>query len=208
MSREEIDAAIRRHADFELLYDKPYEDKQEGAGRRAVHGREPVAAPVAGVRRQRGRRAGAVEQAGRRRPAWRRRRSSRRSSTTCRRPASRTAGRHERLEFDIVEPYAGAVHPGGRRSARTRPTGAPKRVGISIGPQYGTVGPPFIKDAAREAIKGDGPRPAVRPRRSPSTRRCSAPSDDYVASDEGFARRRRAAARPDPGPARADERRP
>ncbi len=28
MSREEIDDAIRRHADFELLYDKPYEDKK------------------------------------------------------------------------------------------------------------------------------------------------------------------------------------
>ena len=28
MSREEIDAAIRRHADFEVLYDKPYEDKK------------------------------------------------------------------------------------------------------------------------------------------------------------------------------------
>jgi adenine-specific DNA-methyltransferase len=30
--------------------------------------------------------------------------------------------------------------------------GAPKRVGVTIGPQYGTVGPSFIKDAAREAI--------------------------------------------------------
>jgi hypothetical protein len=27
MTREEIDEAIKRHADFELLYDKPYEDK-------------------------------------------------------------------------------------------------------------------------------------------------------------------------------------
>ena len=33
------------------------------------------------------------------------------------------------------------------------PEGAPKRVGISIGPQYGTVSPPFVKDAAREATK-------------------------------------------------------
>lgn len=28
MGREEIDAAIRRHAEYELLYDKPYEDKR------------------------------------------------------------------------------------------------------------------------------------------------------------------------------------
>lgn len=27
MTREEIDAAIKRHADFETLYDRPYEDK-------------------------------------------------------------------------------------------------------------------------------------------------------------------------------------
>lgn len=29
MSRDEIDAAIRRHADFELLYDKPYQDRKK-----------------------------------------------------------------------------------------------------------------------------------------------------------------------------------
>ncbi len=29
MSRDEIDVAIKRHADFELLYDKPYEDKHK-----------------------------------------------------------------------------------------------------------------------------------------------------------------------------------
>ena len=29
MSREQIDAAIKRHADFELLYDKPFEDKKK-----------------------------------------------------------------------------------------------------------------------------------------------------------------------------------
>src|SRR5262249_49506556 len=31
------------------------------------------------------------------------------------------------------------------------PAGAPKRVGISIGPQYGTVSPTYVKNAAREA---------------------------------------------------------
>ncbi len=29
MSRDEIDAAIKRHAEFELLYDKPFEDKRK-----------------------------------------------------------------------------------------------------------------------------------------------------------------------------------
>ncbi|MDP9389471.1 MAG: hypothetical protein M3Q48_16540 [Actinomycetota bacterium] len=31
--------------------------------------------------------------------------------------------------------------------------GTPKRVGITMGPEYGTVGPSSIKDAAREANK-------------------------------------------------------
>ena len=51
MSREEIDAAIRRHADFELLYDKPYRGPEEGSGVRAVHGGEPVPTPFACIRR-------------------------------------------------------------------------------------------------------------------------------------------------------------
>jgi adenine-specific DNA-methyltransferase len=56
MSREAIDAAIRRHAGFEVLYDKPYEDTRKVRGRRPVHGGELVAAPVAGLRRERRRR--------------------------------------------------------------------------------------------------------------------------------------------------------
>lgn len=32
MSRKEIDEAIKRHADIEMLYDKPYEDKKEVRG--------------------------------------------------------------------------------------------------------------------------------------------------------------------------------
>ena len=46
--QKEIDASIAAKADFEYLYDKPYEDKQEGPRRRAVHRREPLAAPRAG----------------------------------------------------------------------------------------------------------------------------------------------------------------
>ena len=47
MTREEIDAAIARHADTEILYDQPYEDNKRVRVYRAVHRREPVAAPGA-----------------------------------------------------------------------------------------------------------------------------------------------------------------
>src|SRR5207245_5283564 len=68
----------------------------------------------------------------------------------------RTAGiqngrRNERLTFDTVEPYAASyIQAVGERDGAAD-DGVPRRVGITIGPQYGTVGPSFIKDAAREA---------------------------------------------------------
>src|SRR5439155_16425392 len=102
----------------------------------------------------------------------------------------RTAGiqngrKGERLTFDTVEPYAGSyIQAVGERA--DAPEGSPWRIGLTIGPQYGTVGPAFIKDAAREANRaGDldllcvlafAFDPAV-----------LGQSDEYVTSDEGFA---------------------
>ncbi len=153
MTREEIDAAIRRHAEFELLYDKPYEDKKKVrvAGPFTVESLSPHRS--LGVRRQRvgepARRRGRGRLTRRRRC----RRSSRRSWPTCRRPGSRTAARSERIE--LRQRSSPTPAPTSRRSATREDAeeGTPKRIGITIGPQYGTVGPAFIKDAAREAIK-------------------------------------------------------
>lgn len=60
--------------------------------------------------------------------------------------------RNERLDLDSVESYAGTYIQAvaAREGAEA---GTPRRIGITIGPQYGTVGPAFVKDAAREAIK-------------------------------------------------------
>lgn len=69
----------------------------------------------------------------------------------------RTAGiqngrKAERLEFDLVESYAGTpLQAVGIRDEA--PEGAPKRIGVSIGPQYGTVAPSFVRNAAREASR-------------------------------------------------------
>ena len=51
--QQSIDASIAAKAEFEYLYDKPYEDRQHRARGRAVHRREPVAAPHAGRGRAR-----------------------------------------------------------------------------------------------------------------------------------------------------------
>ena len=64
--------------------------------------------------------------------------------------------RAERLEFDLIEQHAGLhVQAVGSRDA-PGPDGV-SRAGICIGPQYGTVGAAFVKDAARGSCEGQGP---------------------------------------------------
>ena len=46
--QKEIDASIAAKAEFEYLYDKPYEDKKKRTRGWTVHGREPVTASRAG----------------------------------------------------------------------------------------------------------------------------------------------------------------
>jgi adenine-specific DNA-methyltransferase len=56
--------------------------------------------------------------------------------------------RNERIEFASVESYAGDYI----QAVGERPQNG-GRVGLSLGPQYGTVSPSFIKSGAREAIR-------------------------------------------------------
>ena len=158
MSRQAIDAAIRRHAEFELLYDKPCEDpkKVRVAGPFTVESLSPHRSlAFAGS---------AVDGTGARNTD-----AAALSSEPSNGDASfeqtilanlRSAGiqngrRNERLSFDTVEPYAGAhIQAVGEREEAAE--GTPRRVGITVGPQYGTVDGRFIKEAAREAIHADG----------------------------------------------------
>ncbi len=60
----------------------------------------------------------------------------------------------ERLKFDTLEPFAGEwLHASGEF---TDAHGDSKRVAICIGPEYGTVGPELLKEAAQEALRGVG----------------------------------------------------
>jgi adenine-specific DNA-methyltransferase len=148
MSRDQVDAAIRRHADFEPLFDKPYEDRRrvrvsgpltvESLSPHRSLAFAPASEPVSI-------RAAAIEPA----------------AVTFEdtilanlgRAGIQNGRRKERLEFESVEAYGGAYI----QAVGMRANGAagPARVGISIGPQYGTVGPAFIKEAAREAIRDE-----------------------------------------------------
>ncbi|MGO4880496.1 MAG: hypothetical protein ACLP59_06700 [Bryobacteraceae bacterium] len=57
------------------------------------------------------------------------------------------------IRFERLEALAGAnIHAAGEYTA----AGKRLRVAVSIGPQYGTVGPEDIKEAAKEAVRGIG----------------------------------------------------
>ncbi|MXZ86027.1 MAG: site-specific DNA-methyltransferase [Acidimicrobiia bacterium] len=184
LTQEQVDEAIRRHADFELLWDQPFEDKGKVrvAGPFTVESLSPhrslaFSLPDRPDVRPATEVAAALDA-----------QTASFDQTILANLA--TAGiqngrRNERLEFEVVEPYSSSyIQAVGTREAANEST--PARVGISIGPQYGTVGPSFIKDAAREAIAaGDIDLLCVLGFSFDPTAIGSI-GDDIVSSDEGF----------------------
>ncbi len=150
MSRAEIDAAIHRHADTELLYDQPYEDPS----------RIRVTGPFTVESLSPHRMLASSDGGGREGPAG--------EALPARDAADfvtiildnlRKAGvqntyKNERLVFERIEPYAGTyVQAVGEY---TDAAGKTVRAAISIGPEYGTVDATWVKEAAKEARKGEG----------------------------------------------------
>jgi adenine-specific DNA-methyltransferase len=185
MSREEIEAAIRRHAEFEPLHDKPYEDR----GRVRVSG--PFTVESTSPHRSLAFAGSAVYGAGALNtgeagPGSRDGGSFEQMILANLRTAGIQNGRKgERLRFDTVQPYGAArIQAVGEREGAA--DGTPRRVGITIGPEYGTVGPAFIKDAAGEAsLAADLDLLCVLAFAfDPSVLDAG---DDYVVSAEGFA---------------------
>ena len=148
MSRKEIDAAIARHVETEILYDQPYEDNKRirVTGPFTVESLSPHRVLVTDEERPD-------------------------SETEARRTAGagqfetmilgnlKKAGvqntvKNERLKFDRLEPYAGQwLHASGEY---TESDGTTHRVAVCIGPEHGTVGPQLVKEAAKEAVQGVG----------------------------------------------------
>ncbi len=147
MSRAEIDTAIRRHAEYELLYDKPYEDPKRVrvAGPFTAESLSPHRSlAFANTGEPASVRQAALDPAA---PTF-----EQTVLANLAKAGIQNGKRKERLVFEDLEPYAGA-HIQATGTREDDQDGSPARVGLSIGPQYGTVGPSFIKDAAREAIK-------------------------------------------------------
>ena len=154
MSREDIDAAIKKHAEFEVLYDKPYEDKNKVrvAGPFTVESLSPHRSlAFAGTSDAANRESISEQSAATDADATSFEQSI---LDNLARAGIQNGRRHERITFASTEPFAGTyLQAVGTRATDADAPEAPERVGIAIGPQYGTVSPGFIKQAAREAIR-------------------------------------------------------
>jgi adenine-specific DNA-methyltransferase len=146
MSREQIDAAIRKHAESETLYDQPYEDKSivRVTGPFTVESLSPHRMLPAGDDGELTPTPGADAS-----------RSTGDYLTTIldnlHKAGVQNTAKNERLVFDRLDAFPGEYI---QAEGTYTESGASKGVRVSIGPEFGTVGPEWIKLAALEAIRG------------------------------------------------------
>jgi adenine-specific DNA-methyltransferase len=149
MSREEIDAAIAKHGESELLVDQPYPDnrKVRVTGRFTVESLSPHRVldedrPPLTITQE----AAASDAEA---PSF-----EQTILDNLRRAGVHNTFKGEEIRFDRLDLYAGTwIQAEGEF---TDVEGATRRVAISLGPEHGTVGPDHIKDAAKEAMRGAG----------------------------------------------------
>lgn len=156
MSRDEIDAAIKRHADFETLYDRPYEDKNavRVSGPFTVESLSPhrslafAGGPEVAVE-------SATERAGEEQPDAPQFEVSILENLA--KAGIQNGLKGERIELESLEPYAGQYIQAVARQKVADGNGGGEgrsalRVGIALGPQYGTVSQRFAASAVKEAV--------------------------------------------------------
>jgi adenine-specific DNA-methyltransferase len=144
MTREQIDAAIKRHAQTELLYDRPYEEKRKVrvAGPFTVESLSPHRSATFELTHEQPATADADSYL-------------KTILDNLVKAGVQNGWRNQRLEFASLAPYPGRfLHAEGAR--RNGEEGTPLRIAVSVGPQYGTVDGDWIKSAAREALRGVG----------------------------------------------------
>lgn len=143
MSRMDIDAAILRHGDSEVLHDQPYSDatRIRVAGPFTFESLSPhrmldIGDGLAADR--------PVDDTG----------FATMILDNLKRSGVQNTRRSERLVFDSLESYAGEwINAVGEYRDLD---GTCRRAAISIGPEHGTVGSDQVKEAAKEAVRGLG----------------------------------------------------
>ena len=148
MTREQIDAAIARHAEIETLYDQPYEDNKcvRVCGPFSVESLSPHRVLSTADENQ----DGAVSE----HESHKQQDFSTMILENLKKAGVQNTRKSERISFDRLDPYAGAwLHAAGEY---TDADAKSRRVAVSIGPEHGTVGPQQVKEAAKEAVQGVG----------------------------------------------------
>jgi len=148
MNREQVDAAIARYTDTEILYDQPYEDNQRVrvCGPFSVESLSPHRVLSTAKDKLDGT---VTEQEGRKQQDF-----ATMILANLNKAGVQNTRKTERLTFDRLDPYPGAwLHAAGEYTAAD---GKTRRVAVSIGPEHGTVGPQQVKEAAKEAVQGVG----------------------------------------------------
>jgi adenine-specific DNA-methyltransferase len=148
MTRDEIAAAIARHADPETLYDQPYEDNKRVrvCGPFSVESLSPHRVLSSADEDQDG---SVTEQEAQKAQDF-----ATMILDNLKKAGVQNTHKDERLTFDRLDPYAGTwLHATGEY---TDADGKTKRVAMSLGPEHGTVGPEQVKEAAKEAVQGLG----------------------------------------------------
>jgi adenine-specific DNA-methyltransferase len=141
MSRDEIEAAIARHADQEALFDHPHED------RRKIRVTGPFTVESLSPHR-------ALEPSDTEEVAASGAEFVPTILDNLRKAGVQSAVKQEHLRFDWLDSYAGTwVHA---RGAFADADGTERTVAVSIGPEYGTVDADQVREAAKEASKGAG----------------------------------------------------
>jgi adenine-specific DNA-methyltransferase len=145
--QKEIDASIARRAETEFLYDQPYKDPKRVrvSGPFTVESLSPHRVLKADEERPANETEGAREADGD---------FFTRILEYLKKSGVQNTVKQERLMFDRLEPYAGEwIQAAGEYRMAD---GKTQRVAVTIGPQYGTVGPDLVKEAAKEAVRGVG----------------------------------------------------
>jgi len=148
MTRQQIDAAIARHAGTETLYDQPYGDKKRVrvCGPFSVESLSPHRVLSTADDNLDGT---VTEQEARNQQDF-----ATMILDNLRKAGVQNTKKGERLSFDRLDPLAGSwVHAAGEY---TEANGKTRRMAVSIGPEHGTVGPQQVKEAAKEAVQGVG----------------------------------------------------
>lgn len=148
MSTDEINKAIARKSDVEILYDAPYEDskKVRVCGPFSVESLSPhrvLAVADTNVN-------GSVSE----REAKEQQDFVSMILDNLQKSGIQNTVKNERLKFTSLEPFAGRWI--NAQGAYVDAEGKTKRIAVTVGPEQGTVGPTQVKEAAKEAVQGVG----------------------------------------------------